>query len=134
MERDRFGGKGSLMVWERKSGSHRTDLVTVRDNLKGVCSRDEILLQHVVPFMQKHSDCMTLQHDNARPHTARICTDILKQSNINVTKRQPRALISAPLKTSGPSYRQGLQGRQPTRNHSRIGKGSRERVACHPPS
>ena len=43
---------------------------------------NEILNRHVVPFSRHHGGI--LQHDNARPHVARVCTDFLQLQNINV--------------------------------------------------
>ncbi|KAL0177615.1 hypothetical protein M9458_026509 [Cirrhinus mrigala] len=44
--------------------------------------RDEILRPIVVSFIHDHH--LMLQHDNARPHVARICTQFLKAENIPV--------------------------------------------------
>ncbi|KAL0155373.1 hypothetical protein M9458_049636 [Cirrhinus mrigala] len=44
--------------------------------------RDEILRPTVVPFIHDHH--LMLQHDNARPHAARICTQFLEAENIPV--------------------------------------------------
>lgn len=83
-EHDRFGGGGSVMVWGGITASHRTDLVIIRGNLNAQRYRDEILQQHVRPFMRNHPEVQDLQQDNARPHTARICMQFLQDSNINV--------------------------------------------------
>ena len=45
--------------------------------------REDILLPHLVPFLQAHSD-MTLQHDNATSHTARSVPDFLQDRNVSV--------------------------------------------------
>jgi hypothetical protein len=45
--------------------------------------REDILLPHVVPFLQVHPD-MTLQHDNATSHTARSLHDFLQDRNVSV--------------------------------------------------
>jgi transposase len=71
LEWDRFGG--SVMVWGGVSQHHRTELVIV-GNLNSVRYRLDILLHHVVPFLQAHPD-MTLQHDNATSRTARSVRD-----------------------------------------------------------
>ena len=55
------------MVWGSVSQHHRTELVIIADNLNAVRYREDILLPHVVPFLQAHPD-MTLQHDNATSH------------------------------------------------------------------
>ncbi len=44
--------------------------------------RNEILRPIVVPFIHDHH--LMLQHDNARPHVARICTQFLEAENIPV--------------------------------------------------
>ena len=66
------------MVWGGITGNARTPLVVINGNLTGVRYRDEILQAHVVPFLRQHT--VTLQHDNARPHVARVVT----QQNVNV--------------------------------------------------
>lgn len=83
-ETDRFGGGASLMVWAGITGRHRTALVLVQGNLTAARYRDDILQQHVVPFMRQHPEITSFQQDNARPHTARICKDFLEQNDIQV--------------------------------------------------
>uniref|UniRef100_A0A673XBW2 Uncharacterized protein n=1 Tax=Salmo trutta TaxID=8032 RepID=A0A673XBW2_SALTR len=83
LERDRFGGGGSVMVWGGVSQHHRTECDVIAGNLNAVCYREDILLPHVVPFLQAHPD-MTLQHDNATSHTARSVRDFLQHRNVSV--------------------------------------------------
>ena len=83
LERDRFGGGGSVMVWGSLSQHHRTELVVIAGNLNAVHYREDILLPHVVPFLQAHAD-MTLQHKNAISHTARSVRDFLKDRKVSV--------------------------------------------------
>ena len=62
LERDRFGGPAQpVMVWGDVSQHYRIELV-IAGNLNTVRYREDILLPHVVPFLQAHPD-MTLQHD-----------------------------------------------------------------------
>ena len=56
LERDRFGGGGSVMGWRGVSYYHRTELVVIAGKLNAVCYREEILLPHEVPFLQAHPD------------------------------------------------------------------------------
>lgn len=79
--RDAYGG-GSVMIWAGINARHKTDLVFVNGRLTGVRYRDEILNRHVVPFIRRHGG--DFQHDNARPHVARVCMDFLQRQNINV--------------------------------------------------
>jgi hypothetical protein len=81
MERDRFGGGGSVMVWGYVSQHHRTELVAIAGNLTSVRYREDILVRHVVPFLHAHPD-MTLQHDNTTSHTARPVHDFLLDRNV----------------------------------------------------
>ena len=83
MERDRFGGGGSVMVWGGVSQHHRTELVVIAGNLNAVRYRDDIPLPHVVPFLQAHPD-MTLQHGNATSPTACSVRDFLQDMNVSV--------------------------------------------------
>ena len=52
-------------------------------HLNAVSYREDILLPHVVPFLQAHPD-MSLQHDNATNHTARSVRDFLQDRNAHV--------------------------------------------------
>ena len=72
------------MVWVGISGLYRTDLVVIQGNLNRVQYRDEILQQQVEPFMQNHPEVEMFQHDNTRPHTARVCTAFLADAGIVV--------------------------------------------------
>ena len=80
----RYGGGASLMVWGGISGLYCTDLVVIQGNLNGVRYRDEILQQQVESFMQNHPEVEMFQHDNTRPHTARVCTAFLADAGIVV--------------------------------------------------
>ena len=68
------------MVWGGVSQHHRTELA---GNLNAMRYREEILLPHVVPFLQAHPD-MTLQHDNATSHTTRSVRDFQQDRNVSV--------------------------------------------------
>ena len=60
---DRFGCGGSIVVWGGVSQHHRTELVVIArtklviaGNLNAVRYREDILLPHVVPFLQARPD------------------------------------------------------------------------------
>ena len=78
-ERDRYGG-GSVMVWEGISHGVKSPLIVVPGNPTTVRYRDEISRPVAVPLVQQHQ--MSFQHDNARPHVARVCQDFLANNNI----------------------------------------------------
>ena len=63
------------MVWGGISHGLKSPLIVVPGNLTTVRCRDEILRPIAVPLVQQHQ--MTVQHDNARPHAARVCQDFL---------------------------------------------------------
>ena len=71
------------MAWGDVSQHHRTKLVVIEGNLNAVYYRKDILLPHVVPFLQAHPD-MTLQHDYATSHTAHSVRDFLQDRNVSV--------------------------------------------------
>ena len=71
------------MVWGGVSQHHRTELLVITGNLNVVRYREDILLPHVLPFLQAHPD-MNLQHDNATSHIARSVLDFLQDRNVSV--------------------------------------------------
>ena len=86
-EVDRFGGGGSVMVWGWISHGMKTPLVVIQGNLTVVRYRDQVLMPHVLPLVNAHN--LTFQHDNARPHVARVCRDFLNQNNVQVLDWPP---------------------------------------------
>lgn len=69
LEHDRYGG-GSLMVWAGIWWNNRTEIVVIPGTMTGARYLNEIVRPHVLPTVQENN--LTLQQDNARPHTARI--------------------------------------------------------------
>jgi hypothetical protein len=82
MQKDRFGG-GSLMVWGGIHYHEKTDLVIIRGNLNSQEYCDNVVRPVVLPFFAARP-AFQFQHDNARPHTARITTTLLQTNAINV--------------------------------------------------
>jgi transposase len=70
------------MVWAGISIGQRTPLHFIEGNLNGQRYRDEIMIPIVVPFVRLHA--VTFQQDNARPHVARICMQLLEAEHIQV--------------------------------------------------
>ena len=75
-----FGEGGSVMVWGGISHGVKTPLVVIHGNLTAVRYRDQVLMPHVLPLVNAHN--LTFQHDNARPHVARVCRDFHNQNNV----------------------------------------------------
>ena len=81
LEHDRFGS-GIVMVWAGIRHNGRTALVRLNVAINAQIYRDEIQ-QHQVVLLTSVTGGI-FQHDNARPHTARVCRDFLQQNNIYV--------------------------------------------------
>ncbi len=73
---------GGVMVWAGVCYGQRTQVYFIDGILNAQRYRDEILRSNVVPFIHDHH--LMLQHDNARPHVTRICTQFLEAENIPV--------------------------------------------------
>lgn len=83
LERDRFGGGGSVMVWGGIANGYRTPLVVIDGNLTARKYRENVLAPHVVPLLRTHGVITTLQQDNARPHVARENIQFLQQQQVD---------------------------------------------------
>ncbi len=70
------------MVWAGICYGQRTQVHFIDGILNAQRYCDEILRPIVVPFIHDHH--LMLQHDNAWPHVARICTQFLEAENIPV--------------------------------------------------
>lgn len=97
-EVDRFGGI-SVMMWAAIFHTGRTDLVHVNGTLTAQRYCDEILQPHIVPIMQNNG--RIFQHDNARPHTARLTTPLLQTNNITLLPRPSKSPDLNPMSISG---------------------------------
>ncbi|KAL0185834.1 hypothetical protein M9458_017504 [Cirrhinus mrigala] len=75
-------GGGGVMVLAGICYGQRTQVHFIDGILNAQRYRDEILRPIVVPFIHNHH--LMLQHDNARPHVAKICTQFLEAENIPV--------------------------------------------------
>ncbi len=85
-------GGGGVMVWAGVCYGqvHFTDGI-----LNAQRYHDEILRPIVVPFIHDHH--LMLQHDNAWPHVARICTQFLEAENIPVIAWPAYSLDMSPI-------------------------------------
>ena len=78
----RFGGGGSVI-----SHGVKTPLVVIQGNLTAVRYRDQVLMPYILPLVNAHN--LMFQHDNTRPHVARVCCDFLNQNNVQVINWPP---------------------------------------------
>ncbi len=75
-------GGGGVMVWAGICYGQRTQVHFIDGILNAQRYRAEIMSPIVVPFIHDHH--LMLQHDNARPHVASICTQFLEAESIPV--------------------------------------------------
>ncbi|KAL0190518.1 hypothetical protein M9458_013216, partial [Cirrhinus mrigala] len=75
-------GSTGVMVWAGICCGQRTQVHCIDGILNAQRYHDEILRPIFVPFIHDHH--LMLQHDNARPHVARICTQFLEAEIIPV--------------------------------------------------
>ncbi len=75
-------GGGGVMEWADICYGQWTQVHSIDGVLNAQRYRDEILRLIVVLFIHDHH--LMLQHDNAQPHVARICTQFLEAENIPV--------------------------------------------------
>ncbi len=73
-------GGGGVMVWAGICWGQWTQMHFIDCILNAQKYHDEILRPTVVSFIHDHH--LMLQHDNARPHVARICTQFLEAETI----------------------------------------------------
>ena len=76
--------RGSVMIWGGICGRQKTRLLVINDNLTAQRYRDRVLAREVVPFVNQNGPGLTIQQDNARPHTARIVQVYLRRRHVNV--------------------------------------------------
>ena len=69
-------------MWAAISNDRKTELVHVPGNLTAQRYRDEILQPHLMRVIDRQRELF--QHNNARPHTARLTRDYLQQNIINM--------------------------------------------------
>ena len=69
LERDRFGGGCSVMVWAAIAYGYRSPLVVIDGNLNAQRYRDDILAHHAIPLLHNNANISIFQHDNATSHT-----------------------------------------------------------------
>ncbi|KAI3356298.1 hypothetical protein L3Q82_017193 [Scortum barcoo] len=83
LQHDRFGS-GSVMVWGGISLGGRTALhVLARGSLTAIRYRDEILRPLVRPYAGAVGPGFLLMQDNARPHVAGVCQQLLQDEGID---------------------------------------------------
>jgi transposase len=87
-----YGG-GSVMVWGAISVQGRTELVSLRGARMMTAVRyiTDILDPHVIPYSPFIGPNFVNMHDNARPHTARIVQEYLRETETPVMEWPARS-------------------------------------------
>ena len=80
-----------MTVWGAISLIGKSELLVIQGNLTAVRCRDEILIPHLIPFINRHQNPgqIIFPQDNAPPHRARVTHDFLDTNNINVMRPWP---------------------------------------------
>lgn len=78
-EHDRYG-LGSVMIWGGIWYAGRTAMIHIQGSLNAIKYRDEIVLPIIIPTCEAAG--LTLQQDNAPPHTANAVGNTLRESNV----------------------------------------------------
>ena len=81
MEVNRF--QRGVMVWGAITANEKLELVTIHGNMNARRYIDDVLDNVVVPYIQRVPGPRIFQHDNARPHVARITREYLQAHNVN---------------------------------------------------
>ncbi|CAB3230083.1 unnamed protein product [Arctia plantaginis] len=112
-EKVAYGG-GSVQVWAGISTEARTELVLIQNGtLNAERYAEEILNEHVGPFMARMDRHGILMHDNARPHTARIVHDYLEEVGIELMQWPARSPDLNPIEHAWDELQRCVKGRNP---------------------
>ncbi len=87
---------GGVMLWAGVCYGQWTQVHIIDGILNAQRYRDEILRPFVVPFIHDRH-LMMLQHDNAWPHVAKICTEFLEAENFPVLEWPAYSLDMSPI-------------------------------------
>ena len=82
LQHNNYGG-GGVMVWAAINHRFKSQVIVCQGNLTARRYIDQILRPVIVPMFPQRQG-LIFQHDNARPHVARVTRDFLQASNINV--------------------------------------------------
>ena len=83
LERDRFRGGGSVMVWAGHCHGYHSPLVVICGNLNAQRYRDDILAHRVILLFHDNANISIFQHGNTTSLTARDTVNFLRTNNID---------------------------------------------------
>ena len=73
-----------VMVWGGIKQDGKVGLVVIRGNMNAQRYINDVLNPVVIPYINNHAGHVVFQHDNARPHAARVTTQYLQANNVDV--------------------------------------------------
>ena len=114
------------MVWGGISHGVKTPLVVIQGNLTAVRYRDQVLMPHILQLVNAHN--LTFQHDNVRPHVARVCRDCLNQNNVRARLAPIQSRFKPNRAPLGCVGQEGQETRQHTEQHRTAPASSYSRV------
>ena len=94
-EVDRFGG-GSVMVWGAIRFGWRSPLLIIEGNLTARLYAEIILEGQIIPYCTNDQRSIFMQ-DNARPHVAEICINLLRNNNVQTLEWPPYSSDMNPI-------------------------------------
>lgn len=108
-----FGG-GGIMLWGGISWDGRTELAEVIGGMTGVLYIENILQNHVLPYVGHIGyDRFILMHDNARPHAAGIVNDYLDDVQIERLDWPPYSPDPNPIEHLWDQLKRNIRRRNP---------------------
>ena len=93
-EHDRYRG-GSVMIWGGMWSNGKTTAVIIQGTMNSETYLHQVINPIVIPTVQQHN--LVFQQDNARPHVARIVTEKLEQSSVEVLPWPARSPDLSPI-------------------------------------
>ena len=93
LERDRFGGGCSAMVWAAIAHGYRSPLVVIDGNLNAQRYRDDILAHHVISLFDNNAKISIFQHDKTTSQTTRDAVKCFRTNNIDFIDDWPASRL-----------------------------------------